>query len=80
MQGMATVIWKKKQRFVSQKGKCKAFQERVRSEVWINGSHPNADVDLYPSEIPKGANFLAKLHLKMPGNINFSKFLGFYRI
>ena len=51
MQGMATVIWKKKQRFVSQKGKCKAFQERVRSEVWINGSHRNADFDLYPGEI-----------------------------
>ena len=44
MQLMATVIWKKKQRFVSQKGKCKAFQERVRSEVWINGSHANADL------------------------------------
>ena len=56
MQLMATVIWKKEQRFVSQKGKCKAFQERVRSEVWINGSHTNADVDLYPGKIPRGGN------------------------
>ena len=52
MQQMATVIWKKKQRFVSQKGKCKALQDRVRSEVWISGAHANADFDLYPGEIP----------------------------
>ena len=57
MQRMATVIWKKKQRFVSQKGKCKAFQGRVRSELWINGSHTNADGDLYPGNISKAANF-----------------------
>ena len=44
MQRMATVMWKKKKKILKKEN---AKQDRVSSEVWVNGSERNADFDLY---------------------------------